>query len=203
MSQHIITINVTLVGDTTPERTAARLAEIADVVEEAIDDRFSPDNGKGSIEAPFRYDRTNTPLVSIVTSAVHGQPRDVHPWTNIADSPSGIASHLAAPQAARTDKGVRTSQIHLRDVGDGYWTRVRLTTVRLNREFVSTLLLDHHKEDGDLSRPITSCAVTTSDAGGAISPYLFEKAHEEAAQLLVRYPEAIAHLLATKGAMAA
>jgi len=70
MNQHTITISVTLVGDATPEATTARLAEIADAVEELIDDRYCPDNSKDSIEAPYRFDRTRPPFVARV-SAVH------------------------------------------------------------------------------------------------------------------------------------
>jgi hypothetical protein len=119
---------------------------------------------------------------------------------NIADSPTGIAAHLASPQSATFDNGRRVSQLHLRDVGDGYWTRVRLVTVREHGWFESHLTLDHHRTPPHGQEDARAVEGATFPVRSVAAPSAFTTrqlaaAHASAAAILVAYPEAIAHLL--------
>jgi hypothetical protein len=130
---------------------------------------------------------------------------DPHPGRpNIADSPDAIASFFARPGSARTEYGQRVSGLHLRELPDGYWTRLRLVTERHGRggdkEFLSTVVFDHHRdhETGEQVRAVlgASFPLLSRPAAGRISPAALEAHHAEAAAVLVAYPEAIAYLLA-------
>jgi hypothetical protein len=130
---------------------------------------------------------------------------DPHPGRpNIADSPDGLASFFARPTSGRTEYGQRVSGIHLRELPDGYWTRLRLVTERHgkgpHKEFLTTLVFDHHREHetGEQTRAVlgASFPVLSRPAEGRISPDALEAHHAEAAAVLVAYPEGIAHLLA-------
>jgi hypothetical protein len=132
----------------------------------------------------------------IPTDITNGPPQR----RDIADNPAAIADHLASFQSAVSKDGERISTIHLRPVGDGYWTRLRLITVRQDREFCSTLVLDHHRTPPygeEAARQLNGAmfGVRSVDARGWITAAGFERAHADAAKVLVAYPEAIATLL--------
>lgn len=122
---------------------------------------------------------------------------------NLADSPEGIAAFFARPESARTEYGQRVGALHLRELPDGYWTRLRLVTERHGRggdkEFLTTFLLDHHRVHGtgEQVREVSGASfpVLSSPAAGRISAAAMEAHHAEAAAVLVSYPEAVAHLL--------
>lgn len=140
---------------------------------------------------------TDQPAPQAVPDLVPGRP-------NIADSPSAIAEFFTRPASARTEYGQRVGALHLRELSDGYWTRVRLVTERHGRgpdkEFLSTLVFDHHREHerGEQSRSVrgASAAILSAPAAGRISAAALEAHHAEAAAFLVAYPESIAYLLA-------
>jgi hypothetical protein len=136
--------------------------------------------------------------------APYALPDAVPGRSNIADSPAAIAAFFTRPASARTEYGQRVGAIHLRELSDGYWTRLMLVTERHGRgeakEFLTTLVFDHHREHdtGEQTRtvPGATAPILSAPAAGRISPAALEAHHAEAAALLVAYPEAIAYLLA-------
>ena len=120
---------------------------------------------------------------------------------NIADSPHGIAAHFAT--GARTQGRRRTAQIHLREVEDGYWTRLRLYTEHSpNGQFTTYLSFDHHKErrDGGESVRIkiattTSTVIGREDCPGRYSEKRLIAAYDRAAAVLLADPAPIDALL--------
>jgi hypothetical protein len=118
---------------------------------------------------------------------------------NIADSPKAIASHFAS--GARTVGHRRTAQIHLRDAGDGYWTRLRLYTIKNMDRFVTYLTFDEHKEreNGESVRirvgAETFKVIAAEDVPGRYSEKRLIAAFDRAAASLLADPTPIATVL--------
>lgn len=122
--------------------------------------------------------------------------------TNIADSPSGIAAHLA--KSAHTSNRRRSSHIHLREADDGFWTRVSLTTTKAHGWFTTRLSFDLHKEHehGEAVRMkigAPSIIVARQDGPGRYSDKRLAEAFDAAAAQLTANPNLIAQLLEANG----